>query len=156
MRAPQWQHAPIMKTVAILNGPNLHRLGKREPAIYGSQTLDELIDGIRKIATDRGVAIEHFQSNHEGELIEKIHAWSDAGIRMGILNGAGLTHTSVALRDAIAASSIEFVEVHISHIHKREPFRHTSLTAPVCIAQISGLGAFGYEAALEFLLSREG
>ena len=144
-----------MKTVAILNGPNLHRLGKREPAIYGSQTLDELIDGIRKIAEAREVAIEHFQSNHEGELIDKIHAWSDAGITKGIVNGAGFTHTSVALRDAIAASSIDFVEVHISHIHSREPFRHTSLTAPVCIAQISGLGAYGYEAALEFLLSRD-
>jgi 3-dehydroquinate dehydratase-2 len=143
-----------MKTVAILNGPNLHRLGKREPAIYGSQTLEDIINAIRQKATEHGAGIEHFQSNHEGELIEKIHAWSDAGITMGIINGAGLTHTSVALRDAIAASSIEFVEVHISHIHKREPFRHISLTAPVCIAQISGLGAYGYEAALEFLLNR--
>jgi 3-dehydroquinate dehydratase-2 len=145
-----------MKTVAILNGPNLHRLGKREPAIYGSQTLDELVRNIRAIAEKQGVAIEHFQSNHEGQMIEKIHEWSDAGIKMGILNGAGFTHTSVALRDAIAASSIEFVEVHISHIHQRESFRHTSLTAAVCIAQISGLGAYGYEAALEFLLNRRG
>ena len=144
-----------MKTVAILNGPNLHRLGKREPAIYGSQTLDDIIDTIREKAAGQDAQIEHFQSNHEGELIEQIHAWSDAGINLGIINGAGLTHTSVALRDAIAASSIEFVEVHISHIHRREPFRHTSLTAPACIAQISGLGAYGYEAALEFLLNRK-
>jgi 3-dehydroquinate dehydratase-2 len=144
----------IMKKVAILNGPNLDRLGKREPTIYGSQTLDELIAHVRTVAAQHGAGIEHFQSNHEGELIDKIHEWSDAGITMGIINGAGLTHTSVALRDALAASSTEFVEVHISHIHKREPFRHTSLTAPACIAQISGLGAFGYEAALTFLLSR--
>lgn len=143
-----------MKKVAILNGPNLDRLGKREPAIYGSQTLDELIRHIGIIATGLGAEIVHFQSNHEGELIDKIHEWSDAGIKLGIINGAGLTHTSVALRDALAASSTEFVEVHISHIHSREPFRHTSLTAPACIAQISGLGAFGYEAALAFLLRR--
>ena len=145
----------IMKTVAILNGPNLHRLGRREPDIYGSRTLEDIINAIRAKAAQKGAEIEHFQSNHEGELIEKIHSWSDAGITMGIINGAGLTHTSVALRDAIAASSIDFVEVHISHIHRRETFRHTSLTAPACIAQISGLGTYGYEAALEFLLSRE-
>ena len=140
-----------MKTVAILNGPNLHRLGKREPDIYGTRTLDDIIASIRKKASAEDVYIEHFQSNHEGDLIEKIHVWSDAGITMGIINPAGLTHTSVALRDAIAASSIRFVEVHLSHIHAREAFRHTSMTAAVCVAQISGMGAFGYEAALAYL-----
>lgn len=140
-----------MKTVAILNGPNLHRLGKREPDIYGTRTLDDIIASIRKKASAEDVYIEHFQSNHEGDLIEKIHVWSDAGITLGIINPAGLTHTSVALRDAIAASSIRFVEVHLSHIHAREAFRHTSMTAAVCVAQISGMGAFGYEAALAYL-----
>jgi 3-dehydroquinate dehydratase-2 len=143
---------PSMKTVAILNGPNLHRLGKREPDIYGRLTLDEIITGVRKSAAGKHADIDHFQSNHEGDLIEKIHVWSDAGVTLGIINPAGLTHTSVALRDAIAASQIRFVEVHLSHIHKREPFRHTSLTAPACVAQISGMGAFGYHAALNYLL----
>jgi 3-dehydroquinate dehydratase-2 len=143
---------PSMKTVAILNGPNLHRLGKREPEIYGHQTLDEIIAEVRQMAAGKHAEVDHFQSNHEGDLIEKIHVWSDAGVTLGIINPAGLTHTSVALRDAIAASPIRFVEVHLSHIHKREPFRHTSLTAPACVAQISGMGAFGYRAALDYLL----
>ncbi len=141
-----------MKTVAILNGPNLDRLGKRETEVYGNRSLDEIIAAVRAAAEARGAAVEHFQSNHEGDLINRIHAWSDAGIRLGIINPAGLTHTSVALRDAIAASPIRFVEVHLSNIHKREGFRHTSLTAPVCVAQICGMGPFGYIAALEYLL----
>ena len=142
-----------MKTIAILNGPNLHRLGKREPDVYGTQTLDEIIDGLSGLADQQGAAISHYQSNHEGDLIEKIHAWSDEGITLGMINPAGFTHTSVALRDAIAASPIRFVEVHLSNIHKREEFRHTSLTAPVCEAQVCGMGAFGYQAALHYLLS---
>lgn len=144
-----------MKTVGILNGPNLNRLGKREPDIYGVQTLDEIIARLREQASRQGYALEHFQSNHEGALVDKIHHWSDQGITLGIVNGAGLTHTSVVLRDAIAASPIRFVEVHLSHIHKRESFRHSSLTAEVCLAQISGLGTYGYEAALGFLMQLE-
>jgi 3-dehydroquinate dehydratase-2 len=142
-----------MKTIAILNGPNLHRLGKREPDLYGAQTLEEIIAGLERLAADKGAAIVHYQSNHEGDLIEKIHAWSDDGIELGMINPAGFTHTSVALRDAIAASPIRFVEVHLSNIHKREDFRHTSLTAPVCEAQVCGMGAYGYQAALAYLLS---
>jgi len=144
-----------MKTVAILNGPNLDRLGKRETDIYGNQTLDDIIAALRAAAEAKGAAIEHFQSNHEGDLIGRIHAWSDAGIRLGIINPAGLTHTSVALRDALAASPIRFVEVHLSHIHQREAFRHQSLTAPACVAQVCGMGPFGYHAALEYLLGLE-
>ena len=144
-----------MKTVAILNGPNLHRLGKREPEIYGSQTLEEIVAALRDQATARNARVEHFQSNHEGDLIEKIHVWGDEGLTLGIINPAGLTHTSVALRDAIAASPIRFVEVHLSHIHQREDFRHSSLTAPACIAQVCGMGAYGYTAALEYLLQME-
>lgn len=144
-----------MKTVALLNGPNLHRLGKREPDVYGRQTLDEIIAEVRRQASGKQAEIDHFQSNHEGDLIEKIHVWSDAGVTLGIINPAGLTHTSVALRDAIAASNISFVEVHLSHIHRREPFRHTSLTAPACVAQVCGMGPFGYTAALDYLLQLE-
>lgn len=142
-----------MKTIAILNGPNLNRLGTREPEVYGRQTLDEIVTTLRKHAGGRGAGIEHFQSNHEGDLIEKIHTWSDAGITLGIINPGGLTHTSVALRDAIAGSHIRFVEVHLSHVYRREAFRHTSLTAPACVAQVTGMGAFGYQAAIDYLLT---
>lgn len=143
-----------MKTFGILNGPNLDRLGKREPGIYGSQTLDDLRQLLESKAAGLGAAVECYQSNHEGDLIDKLAAWADAGIAGVVLNGAALTHTSVALRDAVAASGLPVVEVHISNIHSRESFRHTSLTAPVCQGVIAGLGFFGYEAALDFLASR--
>lgn len=143
-----------MKTIALLNGPNLNRLGKRQPEIYGSATLADVIAGLRQLSAEQGWVIDDFQSNHEGELIDRIHAWADQGIERGIINPGGLTHTSVALRDAISSTRIEFVEVHISHIHRREEFRHRSLTAGVCVAQLSGLGIYGYEAALRFLMAR--
>lgn len=142
-----------MKTVAILNGPNLHRLGKREPEVYGSQTLEDIIEGLASYAEGKEAGIVHYQSNHEGDLIEKIHAWSDEGITLGIINPAGFTHTSVALRDALSASPIRFVEVHLSHIYQREEFRHNSVTAPACVAQVSGMGATGYQVAMDYLLS---
>lgn len=142
-----------MKRIAILNGPNLDRLGTREPEIYGSQTLQEIVDAVAR-HLDGKAEVLHFQSNHEGALIEQIHAWSDDGVELGIINPAGLTHTSVALRDALSASSIRFVEVHLSHIYSREDFRHRSVTAPACVAQISGMGAHGYQAAADYLLTR--
>jgi len=142
-----------MKTVALLNGPNLHRLGKREPEIYGSQTLDEIVESLRNSAQSRNAELVDFQSNHEGAMIDRIHEWSDQGITLGIINPAGLTHTSVALRDAISSSPIRFIEVHLSHIHQRESFRHKSITVPACIAQVCGMGTFGYQAALDYLLS---
>lgn len=141
-----------MKTVAVLNGPNLDRLGQREPNLYGSQSLPQILKQLGQAATDAGARILHFQSNHEGALIDQIHQWSDEGITLGIINPAAYTHTSIALRDAIAASPIRFLEVHLSNIHQREEFRHRSLTAPVCIGQISGLGPQGYFLALRFLL----
>ncbi len=144
-----------MKKIAVLNGPNLHRLGKREPDVYGTQTLEDILSALLLMAERNGAQIAHYQSNHEGELIDQIHEWGDQGITLGIINPAGFTHTSVALRDAIAASPIRFIEVHLSHIHQREEFRHKSLTAPVCIAQVSGMGAFGYQAALSYLLTLE-
>ena len=142
-----------MKKIAILNGPNLDRLGKREPEIYGHTTLADLEASLR--AEFAGKAeLDFFQSNHEGALIDKIAAIADAKFDGIVINGAALTHTSVALRDALAGAHLPAVEVHISNIYKREEFRHTSLTAPIALAVISGLGLEGYFAAIRFLLKR--
>jgi 3-dehydroquinate dehydratase-2 len=142
-----------MKKIAILNGPNLDRLGKREPEIYGHTTLADLEASLR--AEFAGKAeLDFFQSNHEGALIDKIASIADAKFDGIVINGAALTHTSVALRDALAGAHLPAVEVHISNIYKREEFRHTSLTAPIALAVISGLGLEGYFAAVRFLLKR--
>ena len=142
-----------MKKIAILNGPNLDRLGKREPEIYGHTTLADLEASLR--AEFAGKAeLDFFQSNHEGALIDKIAALADAKFDGIVINGAALTHTSVALRDALAGAHLPAVEVHMSNIYKREEFRHTSLTAPIALAVISGLGLEGYFAAIRFLLKR--
>jgi 3-dehydroquinate dehydratase-2 len=140
-----------MKRIAILNGPNLDRLGKREPEIYGRATLADLE---RELRAEFGpkVALEFFQSNHEGELIDKISALADAKADGLVLNAGALTHTSIALRDALLGAHIPTIEVHISNIHKREDFRHKSLTGPACVAVITGLGLEGYFAAVRFLL----
>jgi 3-dehydroquinate dehydratase-2 len=140
-----------MKKLAILNGPNLDRLGKREPEIYGRATLADLEQAMR---TEFGARaqFEFFQSNHEGALIDKIAALAEAKVDGVVLNAGALTHTSVAIRDALAGSGLRAVEVHISNIYKREAFRHQSLTAPVCEAVISGLGFEGYHAAVRYLL----
>ncbi len=140
-----------MKKIVVINGVNLDRLGKREPQIYGSETLADLTDMLDKRASELGVELIHFQSNHEGDIVDKIAELSDAGVRYGIINPAAFTHTSVALRDCIAGNEIQFVEVHISNIYKREEFRHNSLTASSCIGVISGLGLQGYFAALDYL-----
>ena len=142
-----------MKKIALLNGPNLDRLGKREPEIYGRATLADLEQAMR--AEFRGQAeLEFFQSNHEGALIEKIAALADAKVDGLVINLGAFTHTSVALRDALAGAHLRTIEVHISNIYKREEFRHTSLTAPACLAVITGLGLEGYYAAVRFLLKR--
>ena len=139
--------------IGIVNGPNLDRLGKREPEIYGRATLADLEAALR--AEFGGQAqLEFFQSNHEGALIDRIAALADAKIDGLVLNGGALTHTSVALRDALLGSHLPAVEVHISNLYRREEFRHTSLTAPACLAVISGLGLEGYHAAIRFLLKR--
>lgn len=140
-----------MKTLAILNGPNLDRLGKREPEIYGRTTLADLEAGL-SAAFSGEARLEFFQSNHEGALIDRIALLADAGVAGIVINPGAFTHTSVALRDALAGAAIPAVEVHISNIYKREAFRHQSLTAPVCTAVISGLGLEGYYAAARFLL----
>jgi 3-dehydroquinate dehydratase-2 len=142
-----------MKKIAILNGPNLDRLGKREPEIYGSTTLGDLEKMLREEFAGKA-EIEFYQSNHEGALIDKIAAFADAKFDGVVINGGAFTHTSVALRDALLGSKLAAVEVHISNIYKREEFRHTSYTAPACLAVITGLGLEGYFAAVRFLLKR--
>lgn len=142
-----------MKTIAILNGPNLDRLGKREPEIYGRATLADLEQAMR--AEFGNVAkLEFFQSNFEGALIEKIAALADAQVDGIVINGGALTHTSIALRDALMGAHRPTVEVHISNIYHREEFRHHSYTAAAAIAVITGLGLEGYHAAVRFLLKR--
>ena len=140
-----------MKKIALINGANLNRLGVREPEIYGHTTLSDVVAQLKAKASKLNAEIEDFQSNSESEIIDHIYALADAGVKFGIINPGAFTHTSVALRDCIAGCGIRFVEVHISNIYKREDFRHTSLTAPVCDGQISGLGIAGYFAALDYL-----
>jgi 3-dehydroquinate dehydratase-2 len=140
-----------MKKIAIINGPNLDRLGKREPEIYGKVTLAGLEQALRAEFAE-AAELTFFQSNHEGELIDRIAGFADAKFAGLVLNAGAFTHTSVALRDALLGAHLPTVEVHISNIYKREEFRHTSLTAPACTALISGLGLEGYHAAVRFLL----
>jgi 3-dehydroquinate dehydratase-2 len=134
--------------ILFLNGPNLNLLGKREPDIYGSTTLGEIEAAVRNRAKALEVEIEFRQSNQEGELLTWIQQ-SQGRFDVIVLNAAAYTHTSVALRDAIAAVGVPTIEVHLSNIHAREEFRHKSLIAPVCVGQISGFGAASYVLALE-------
>jgi 3-dehydroquinate dehydratase-2 len=136
--------------VLVIHGPNLNLLGSREPHIYGRRTLEEINASLASLGLRLGVSVDAFQSNHEGALVDRIQ--QAAGVYAGIIiNAAAYTHTSVAIRDALAALSIPVIEVHLSNIHKREAFRHTSLTVAVVTGQIVGLGAAGYELALRAL-----
>ncbi len=137
--------------ILILHGPNLNLLGKREPEIYGSHTLEDINRALVLQGNRMGVTLDCFQSNHEGGLIDMIH--SAAGNRDGIMiNPGGYTHTSVALRDALAGVNIPTVEVHLSNIHRREEFRHHSYIAPIAVGQISGFGPNSYRLGLEALV----
>jgi 3-dehydroquinate dehydratase-2 len=139
----------------VINGPNLNRLGLREPAIYGSKTLTDLEKDLLIFGETERIEITCFQSNHEGDLIDAIHE-ADAQYEGIVLNPGAFTHYSYAIRDAIASVSVPVIEVHISNVHAREEFRHTSVTAPVTIGQIIGLGFKGYELAMLALKERLG
>lgn len=141
-----------MKRIAIINGPNLERLGVREPSIYGNETLTDLENRLTAEAEALGVAVQFYQSNHEGFIIDEINSvYADGEIFGLIINPGALTHTSLALRDALAGAEMPSIEVHISNIYKREAVRRHSMTAEACLAVISGLGFEGYIAALRYL-----
>ena len=140
----------LQKKILVIHGPNLNMLGKREPDIYGQQTLDEIDDQLHKLGEKLGIDLETFQSNHEGEIVNRIQ--QALGTCNGILiNPAAYTHTSIAIRDALSLLDIPIVEIHLSNIYKRESFRHNSLIADIAAARISGFGAQGYLLALEGL-----
>ena len=148
--------APGRSAVLVLHGPNLNLLGTREPGIYGSATLAGIDERLRSIAAAAGVDLQTFQTNHEGALVDRIHAARGTPVGFVIINPAAFTHTSVAVRDALAAVALPFVEVHLSNVHRREAFRHHSYFSDLAEAVIAGMGPYGYEAALGFALSRLG
>ena len=137
-----------MTKILVLNGPNLNMLGSREPGIYGAASLEQIYQRLEKIAQTDGVNLVFFQSNSEAELIEKIHSSQNDNTDFLIFNPAAFTHTSVALRDAILAVDIPFIELHISNVYKREAFRQRSFFSDIALGVICGLGPYGYEAAL--------
>ena len=140
----------LQKRILVIHGPNLNMLGRREPEIYGHQSLDEINAGLLSLGEKLGLEIETFQSNHEGEIVERIQ--QAVGSCDGILiNPAAYTHTSIAIRDALSLLDIPVVEIHLSNIYKREPFRHDSLIADIAAARIAGFGAQGYLLALKGL-----
>ena len=138
--------------IQILHGPNLNLLGTREPELYGRTTLEEINAGLCELGRARGARVETLQSNHEGVLIDRIQQARAGGVRGLVINPGGFTHSSVALRDALVASSLPVVEVHLSNIHARENFRHTSLISGIALGVICGFGASVYRLGLEALL----
>jgi 3-dehydroquinate dehydratase II len=138
--------------ILVLHGPNLNLLGTREPKIYGSETLADINARLADIATGQGAGFEAFQSNYEGALIERVHAAKAQGFTFIVINPGGYTHTSVALRDALAGVGIPFIEVHLSNVHAREPFRHHSYFSDIAVGAIVGLGSRGYSLALAYAL----
>ncbi len=140
--------------ILVLHGPNLNLLGTREPDVYGTLTLAQIDADLYKLALDAGSALQSFQSNHEGALIDRVQTARDDGTQFIIINPAALTHTSVGLRDALAAVALPFIEVHLSNIHQREAFRHHSYFSALAVGVICGLGADGYRLALAHALTR--
>ena len=138
----------------IINGPNLNLLGRREPGIYGKSSYADLCTLIEKYARDHGSTVRCFQSNHEGAIIDEIHAANGVYDAI-VINPGAYTHYSYAILDALKAVDVPCIEVHISNVHQREEFRHRSVTAPACVGQICGLGLYGYEAAMSYFLWNE-
>ncbi len=144
----------MAKKLLLLNGPNLNLLGTREPEIYGKATLADVEHAASAQAQAAGATLACFQSNHEGALIDRIHAARAEGVDAIVINPGGLTHTSVALRDALAGVAIPFVEIHISNVHQREAFRHHSYLSAIAVGVICGLGIDGYRFAIDFALNK--
>jgi 3-dehydroquinate dehydratase-2 len=142
--------------ILVLHGPNLNLLGTREPQVYGSTTLEQINTALVSQASARGASLSAFQSNHEGALIDRVHAARTDGTAFIVINPGGFTHTSVALRDALAGVALPFIEVHLSNVHRREPFRHHSYFSDLAEGTIVGLGAKGYSLALDTALDRLG
>ncbi len=143
-----------MATILVLHGPNLNMLGVREPDVYGRETLQDINDRLHRTATEAGHHLLHLQSNAEYELIDRLHEARAEGVDYLIINPAAFTHTSVALRDAVLASGLSFIEVHLSNVHTREPFRHHSYFSDIADGVICGLGSLGYDLALQAALQK--
>ena len=141
-------------SILVIQGPNLNLLGSREPEVYGKTTMEDIHQKLGEIAKAHSVELSTFQSNHEGELIDRIQKAKQDGVDFIIINPGAFTHTSVALRDALAGVAIPFIEIHLSNIHQREEFRKHSYLADIAIGVICGLGAIGYELALQAAISR--
>lgn len=141
-------------SILVIQGPNLNLLGTREPEVYGKTTMDDIHQRLAGLATTAGVSLETYQSNHEGELIDRVQQAKQDGVDFIIINPGAFTHTSVALRDALAGVAIPFIEVHLSNIHQREEFRKHSYLSDIATGVICGLGAIGYELALQAAIAR--
>ena len=142
--------------VLVINGPNLNSLGTREPEIYGSTTLADIEAGAVAQGRAAGLSVATFQSNHEGDIVDRLHTAREQGVRFVIINPGAFTHTSVAIRDAFAAVAIPFVEVHISNVHAREEFRRHSYLSDIAVGVLAGFGAYGYQMAMSFVIDRLG
>lgn len=143
----------MARHILVVHGPNLNLLGTREPHIYGAQTLDDINQHLVQLAFDLGGVCSTYQSNTEGQLVDRIHAAAQQQVDYILINAGAYTHTSVAIRDALAAVAIPFIEVHLSNVHQRESFRHHSYLSDVAQGVIVGLGAYGYEAALRYAMA---
>ncbi|KAI5797725.1 catabolic 3-dehydroquinase 2 [Geopyxis carbonaria] len=142
--------------ILLINGPNVNLLGTREPHIYGATTLPDIVSTCTALATAASLTLHSFHSNHEGAIIDRLHDARAENVGWVVINPGGLTHTSVALRDALLAVGVQFVECHVTNVHAREEFRHKSFLSDKAVAVVAGLGAYGYEAAMGFVIRKIG